>query len=92
MAYPYTNNGISESKKDFTSGRILFIEDPTAFTPREFLTYMNEGFVPVLVEQSSGNVSYTFAEWSASEGAYGLNGATSTDMDAPFEAQGETEG
>lgn len=84
MSYPYTNQGISESKKDFTSGRVLYVEDPTIFTPREFLSYINEGFVPVTVTVSSGTTSYAFATWKAEEGDYALGSATSADLDTPF--------
>lgn len=84
MSYPYTNQGISESKKDFTSGRVLYVEDPTIFTPREFLSYINEGFVPVTVTVTSGTTSYAFASWKAEEGAYQLGSATSADLDTPF--------
>ncbi len=84
MSYPYTNQSVSEMKKDFTSGRVLFIEDPTIFTPREFLAFIHEGFVPVTVTVSSGTTSYAFASWKAAEGAYTLGSATSSDLDTPF--------
>lgn len=84
MSYPYTNQGISESKKDFTSGRVLYVEDPTIFTPREFLSYINEGFVPVTVTVASGTTSYAFATWKAEDGDYALGSATSDDLDTPF--------
>jgi hypothetical protein len=84
MSYPYTNQSVSELKKDFTSGRVLFVEDPTIFTPREFLSYISEGFVPVTVTVASGTTSYAFATWKAEEGNYALGSATSTDLDTPF--------
>ena len=51
MSYPYTNQGVerADSKPGFRTGRILFVDDPTKFTPREFLQFMKEGFVPVRV-------------------------------------------
>ena len=86
MAYPYTNQSITESKKDFTTGRVLFIDDPSNFTPREFLKFIDEGFVPVTVTDTSGTISYAFASWSAADGAYALGSATSDDLDEAFEA------
>lgn len=84
MSYPYTNQGVSEMKKDFTSGRVLFVENPADFTPREFLSYIQEGFIPVTVTVSSGTTSYAFASWKAEEGSYTLGSATSDDLDTPF--------
>ena len=84
MAYPYTNQGFTEGKKGFNTGRVLFVEDPADFTPREFLKFIDEGFVPVAVTVTSGTTSYAFATWSAEEGDYVLGSATSTDLDTPF--------
>lgn len=86
MAYPYTNQGFTEGKKGFNTGRVLFVEDPADFTPREFLKFIDEGFVPVTVTNTSGTISYAFASWSAADGAYALGSATSDDLDTAFEA------
>lgn len=86
MAYPYTNQGFTEGKKGFNTGRVLFIEDPADFTPREFLKFIDEGFVPVTVTDTSGTISYAFASWAAADGAYTLGSATSDDLDTAFEA------
>ena len=87
MSYPYTNQGFTESKKGFNTGRVLFVEDPADFTPREFLKFIDEGFVPVTVSKNaSGTVSYAFASWKAADGAYMLGSASSDDLDKAFEA------
>lgn len=87
MSYPYTNQGIDkvDTKAGFRTGRVLFVEDPTKFTPREFLSFINEGFIPVTVtESSAGNISYSFATWKAVDGTYTLGGKNSTDLDVAF--------
>lgn len=86
MAYPYTNQGFTEGKKGFNTGRVLFVEDPADFTPREFLKFIDEGFVPVTVTDTNGTISYAFASWSAADGDYTLGSATSDDLDTAFEA------
>ena len=86
MAYPYTNQGFTEGKKEFNTGRVLFVEDPADFTPREFLKFIDEGFVPVTVTNTNGTISYAFASWKAADGAYTLGSASSDDLDKAFEA------
>lgn len=86
MAYPYTNQGFTEGKKGFNTGRVLFVEDPADFTPREFLKFIDEGFVPVTVTDTNGTISYAFASWKAADGAYTLGSASSDDLDTAFEA------
>lgn len=86
MAYPYTNQGFTEGKKGFNTGRVLFVEDPADFTPREFLKFIDEGFVPVTVTAASGTISYAFTTWKAEDGDYVLGEATSAALDTPYSA------
>lgn len=85
MAYPYTNQGFTEGKNGFNTGRVLFVENPADFTPREFLSFIDEGFVPVIFMNTSGTISYAFASWKAEDGEYTLGTATSYDLDEAFE-------
>lgn len=64
MSYPYTNQGVerADSKLGFRTGRILFVEDPAKFTPREFLQFIKEGFVPVMAEAVTNEAEPTEGE------------------------------
>lgn len=87
MNYPIQN---PETKPAQTTGRVLFIKDATDFTPALLLEFMNEGFVPVAVTESSGTTSFAFASFGEAEGTYtltiGNSSFTSTDPEVAFAA------
>lgn len=76
-----------------TTGRIVFVDDPTKFTPEKFFSYIIEGFVPMARAVTSGSMSYTLVEHSVEvgEGAtytvkIGNATFTSADWRTPFAA------
>ncbi len=64
-------------KKDATVGRLLLMDSANLpnLTAEEFMSYINEGLVPVFYSNSSGTV-YKFASWSTAP-----SGAVSLSMD-----------
>ena len=87
MSYPITNPN-SVPAQD--TGRILFIDDATAITPRKLLKYAEEGFAPVARTESSGTISFAFASYGEDDGVYtltiGEDSYTSSDIDTAFAA------
>lgn len=96
MSYPYTNQGVeaADKKPGFRTGRVLFIDDITAFTPREFFKFIDEGFLPVIVDGDGSGAEFSVAfgydtSLDDSVTTYrcfksSTNYATSTDLDISF--------
>ena len=90
MSYPYTNQNISraDSKEDFQTGRVLFVDDPTIFTPREFYKFIDEGFCPVGRSQTADVYTFDFITYGKEEGSYylvqGVSSYSSSDLDQPY--------
>lgn len=73
------------------TGRIVFIDDATKFTPNKLFNYLSEGFVPV-ARTVGATATYEFVEHSVAYGpdaeytlTVGKTTYTSADWDAPFE-------
>lgn len=93
IEYPTT---VTNSKPGFDSGRVLYITKAEAFTPAELIQFMNEGFVPIAVTESSGMKSFSFASFGVVDGVYTLTiGETSyyaEEEDANFSTSGGATG
>lgn len=79
-------------KDGYYTGRMLVIEDITAFTPALFLKFINEGFVPVVLVDSSGTISWEGVSYGESEGEFTVSfdstdyvSDVSSGYDEPFE-------
>lgn len=71
----------SNIKHDASICRILLIDinNPPDLTAEEFLSYINEGFIPVVSEkpQNDPGALYEFANWSVNHyGVVGFSGYT----------------
>lgn len=79
-------------KDGYYTGRMLVIEDITAFTPALFLKFVNEGFVPIAKVPDSGVIEWWGVSYGESEGEFTVT-FNSTDYvsdvtesyDEPFE-------
>ena len=66
MSYPITN---PNSASAVDTGRIVYIDDPTVLTPRKFMQFINEGFVPVARIEEDGVIIFLFVFYGETEGA-----------------------
>jgi hypothetical protein len=74
VTYPTKVEGLNPAP---VTGRVLFVEDPTKFTPRQFLKYIDEGFVPVVKYVSSSKLTFAFCSYTETS-TYTLVAAGST--------------
>lgn len=61
---------MAKLKHDATVGRILLMDvnNPPDLTAEEFLSYINEGFIPVSCGHTAHNTGYEFCVWNNSDG------------------------
>lgn len=91
MSYPYTNQSIEASVPDTTVGRVLFIDDATALTPKKFYSYVKEGFMPMGRTIANDTCKYEMVEFSTKLGddvTYTLKIGSKTYTAAPTEVEG----
>lgn len=74
------------NRKDTQTGRLVFIPASGCdLTAEQFLSYMNEGFCPVIVDTTSG-VSFAFGSYTVSAEAVVIKNGNTTLYTLPISA------